>query len=106
MASPVVPDRPEQGTFDIAAMSRPPQIVIDRALRGRIDRDKTDLVALALDPKMQDALAAMQVLDPESAELFAANAVIQQCRQNGPVPQTFQCVGRRGFQELARLNIA
>ena len=58
---------PEQGSVGVGPMSRPIQILLDRALRGRVDRDETDLVALALDPEMQDALTAVQVLDPKDA---------------------------------------
>jgi hypothetical protein len=64
-------------------MARQRQIVLDRALRGGVDRDKADLGALAPDPEVQHTLAAVQVLDPKPAELFAADAVIERLQLSG-----------------------
>ena len=95
-----------RGPSTSVAMSGPRQILLDRPLRGRVDRDKADLVALAVDPEMHDALTAVQVPDPEPAELLAADAVIEQGGENGAVAHALERVGRRRFQQLARLTVA
>jgi hypothetical protein len=77
-ASAVVFDRPKQRPVEICAMPGHGQIGLDRTLRGGIDGHKADLGALAFNPEMHDALAAMQVLYPETAELFTADPMIEQ----------------------------
>ena len=88
------------------AMSSPIQILLDRALRGRVDGNETDLVALAHDAKMQDTLAAVQVLDPEAAELLAADAVIEQGGENGAVTHPLERFGGRRVKQFASLTVA
>ena len=61
LARRVVFDRAEQRTVEISAMPGLAQIILYRGLRGRIDRHKTDLPALAPDAKMQNTLTALQV---------------------------------------------
>ena len=41
-------------------------------------RDKSDLAALAMHPKMHHTLTAVQVAQPQPAEFFAADTVIEQ----------------------------
>lgn len=105
-AGAVVLDRPEQRTVGITTMSGPRQILLDGPLRGRIDGDEADLGALAFDLKMHDALAAVHILDPQPAEFFAPDAVVQQGRENSPVARTLERVRGRGFQQLACLPVA
>ena len=70
-ARAVVFYRPEQSAVDVLTVPRQGQIVLDRPLRGRVNRHKADLLPFTLDPEMHDALTAVQILDPQAAELFA-----------------------------------
>ena len=47
------------------------QVLIDLLLAARMQRDVTDLDALAVDPPVLDALALVDVLDHQLAELVA-----------------------------------
>jgi len=60
------------------------QIFLDQTLRQRLNRDKPDLAALALDLKLQYALTALDVLNAQPAELLAADAVIEEGGQYRP----------------------
>ena len=101
-AGTVVLDRAEEGALEVTAMPGQRQILLARTLRRCIDWNKADLGALAVDPKMQDALAAVQILDPETAELLAANAVIEQGGQNGAVAHPLVVVTAGGASSSLR----
>ena len=68
--------------------------------------NKPDLVALTLDPKMHHALTTLHVLDPQPAQLLAADAVIEQGGQDGAIAHALERVRRRRLQQLARLSVA
>ena len=50
---------------------------MSRWARG-MKRNEPHLVALALNPEMNDAVAALNILYPQAAEFFPANPVIQE----------------------------
>src|SRR6516162_7789867 len=82
------------------------EIGLNRPERSRVDRNKSDLGALASNPKMQHALAAVQVLHLEATQLFTADAVVKQGRENRTIADALESVRRRRFQQLAGLTIA
>jgi len=85
-------------------MARERQIFFDETLRGGMSGNEPDLVALAFDPKMHDALAALQILYPQTAEFFAPDAVIEQGSDDGAV--AFACEGVvRWRLECGRLRL-
>jgi hypothetical protein len=53
-----------------------------------VNGNKPDFVALALDTEVHDALAALHITQAEQAQLFAADAVIEQGGEDGPIPYT------------------
>jgi hypothetical protein len=59
-------------------------------LRHGVNGDEPDFVAFAMNPEVHHALAAVQVAQP--AEFFAANAVIEQRRQDGAIAHTLKGV--------------
>ena len=87
-------------------MAREREIFLDQPLRGGMHGNKSDFVALALDPKMHHALTALQVLHAQPAQLLAAQAVIEQGSQDGAIAFAFERVVWRRFEQLARLRIA
>ena len=82
------------------------QIFANEPQYHRVNRNKTDLVAFAFDTEVHDALAALNVAQPQKAKLFAADAVIEQGGDNGTVPYTLQRVRGRGRQQRPGLRIA
>jgi len=71
-----------------------------------MNRHEPDFLALALDAEMHDTLAALHVLHPDPAQLFAANAVIEQGGEDRPVAQAFQRIARRSIQQFPGLGVA
>ena len=94
-AGAVVFDRAEQRPIEIGAMPGHRQIGLDRALRRGVDRNEADLGALALDAEMHHTLPAVQIFHPEPAELFTANAVIEQGGENGAIADPLERICRR-----------
>ena len=73
----------------------------------RVRRKVAQLAALALHPKMRHAPALLvEILDQELGQLFAPERVVQQHRQDGPVPFSFQRVAWRRVEQRARLRVA
>ena len=83
----------------IGAVAGDGQVLLDQPLCHRMRRNEAGLVALALDPKIHDALTALHVADPQAAQLLAADAVIKQGVQDSAIAQTLERVRRR-LQEL------
>ena len=71
-----------------------------------MNRNKANLVALAVNAKMGDALAALNILDAQPAKLLTPNAVIEQGGQNRPIPFPFERVSGRRIEQCPRLGIA
>jgi hypothetical protein len=82
------------------------QVGFDGALRHRMHGHEPGLAALALDPEVHHTLAALDVPDPQPAQLRAAHAVIEQGGQNGAIARALERVCRRRLQQLARLGVA
>jgi len=55
---------------------------------------------------MYHALTARDIRHPQAAELLAAQAVIEQGRQDGAISHTFKRIGGRRFQQPVCLRIA
>jgi hypothetical protein len=66
------------------------QILLDQPLRQRMNGDKPNLAALALNPEMHHALAALHVPQPQQAQLLAPDAVIEEGSQYCAIPNTLQ----------------
>ena len=77
------------------------QILPDEPQHHRVNGNEPDLVALALDAEVHDALAALHVAQPQQAQLFAPDAVIEQGGEYRAVPYTLQRVRGRGLQQAA-----
>lgn len=54
------------------------QVLVDEPLRRGMQWDESDLVTLAADAQMHDALTALDIFHPQPAEFFPADAVIEQ----------------------------
>ena len=54
---------------------------------------------------MHHTLTALHVPDPQPAQLLAADAVIEQGRQDGPIANALERIRRRRLQQLARLGL-
>jgi hypothetical protein len=59
-----------------AAMTGAREIVLDRTLRGRVDRYEANFPALALNAEMQNTLPALHVFYPQPAQLFAPDTMV------------------------------
>ena len=81
----IIAYRPEEGTRDIEAMAGHTEIFFNQTLRRGVNRDVADLIAFALDAKVNHAPAALDILYQKSAKLFAPQAVIEQGRQDCPI---------------------
>ena len=79
---------------------------IDALEGGGCGRHIADLAALAVHPQMEDALARLQIADPQRRELGAAQPVIEQSGEDGAVAQPLQRVGRRRVEQGAGLGVA
>ncbi len=64
LARAVVGHWAEHGAFGVGAVADDRQVVLDQPLRHRMYGTKPDLAALAPDPKVHHALAALDVPDP------------------------------------------
>ena len=78
----------------VVAMSGKLEIVLDQPASPGVERHIADFPALALDGEMGRALAVLDVLHAELGELLAPQAVIEQRRQDRPIPETFQGFAR------------
>lgn len=82
-------------------------VLHDQAAHGRVQRHVAGLAALARDLQVRHAAALMlEVLDGQLAQLLAAQCVIQQGGQDGPVSLALErdTVGR--IEQRSRLVIA
>jgi hypothetical protein len=64
---------PEEGTRGIILVAGERQVLINQTLGHRIHRHEADFVALAFDPEVRRALAALDIPHPLAAELPAAH---------------------------------
>jgi len=87
-------------------MAREREIFLDQPLRRGMHGNKPDFVALALDPKMHHALTALHILHAQTAQLLAAQPVIEQGSQDGAIAFALERVVRGRFEQLTRLSIA
>ena len=65
------------------------QIRLDQPRRFGRHRHEADFVALALDAQVEDAFPLLEIADPQFAQFLPAQAVIEQGRQDRPVPLAF-----------------
>ena len=105
-AGPVVLDRPEERPVAIVGVSGQLEVVLDEPLGHRVGRDKPDLVPLAVQPEVLDALPAFEIAHAQPAEFFTAHPVIEQRGEDGAVPEPFERAGVRGLEEHPRLCVA
>src|SRR5271168_72818 len=109
-AGAIVSHRTEEGTlqvkFNAPAVFHHLQIFFDKPQHHRMKRDIADLVAFSPGVEVHDALAALDIPQPEEAQLLAPDAVIEQGSKNGTVPYTLQRVRGRGLQQSPGLRIA
>jgi hypothetical protein len=70
-----------------------------------VNGNEPNLVALAFDAEMHDALAALHIAHPQQAQLFPADAVIEQGGEDRAIPYTLQRVQGRGLQQPPGLCI-
>ena len=80
-------------------------ICLDQLLRGHMHGDEADLAALAVHPEMHHAPTAVQVAQPQPAQLLAAEAVIEKGGQDGAIAHALERVLGRGIEQLAGLSV-
>ena len=90
----------------IAAMARKRQIFLDQLLCCCMHGNEADLAALAVHAEMHHALTAVQITQAQTAELIAAEAVLEQGGQNGAIAHALERVLGRRIEQLTRLGIA
>jgi hypothetical protein len=73
------------------------EIFADQPQCHRVNRNKPDFVAFALHPEMHDALAALHIAQAQQAQLFTADAVIEQGGEDRAIPYTLRRVRGRGL---------
>ena len=69
-------------------------------------RNEPDFVALALDPKMQHPLTALNIPHTQPAQFFAADAVIEQGGQDRAIADALERIFERRIEQFADLSIA
>ena len=100
-------DTPEQRRVCFLTMAAGGQVFGHQAQRVRVRGQVAQLAALALHAQMRNALPFLaKIQNPQLGQLLAAQRVVQQHRQNGPVAFSFQCVVWRRVEQRARLRVA
>src|SRR5215831_9721125 len=89
-ASAVVRNRTEHWGGWIAAMAGERHIFLDQLLCCHMHGDEADLAALAMHPEMHHAPTAVQVTQPQPAELLATEAVIEQGGEDGAIAHALE----------------
>jgi hypothetical protein len=67
---------------------------------------KADLAAFAADPQVLDAASFLQIVGVQLRRFFAAQAVVQQHSQNGPITQALERAFVWGIEQCLGLVIA
>src|SRR5271163_5188904 len=101
----IIGHRTKHGAGGIGSVAGERQIFLDQPLRQHLDGYEPDLTAFSLDPKMQHALPALDVLYTQAAELLAADAMIEQGGQDGAIADTFEGIVGWRIEQLAGLGI-
>jgi len=104
-ASAVICNRTEHGGGGIGAVAGQRHIFLDQLLCRHMHGDEADLAALAVHAEMHHAPAAVQVTQPQAAELLAADAVIEQGGEDGAIAHALEGVLGRGVEQLAGLSV-
>jgi hypothetical protein len=81
------------------------EILLDQQLGTHMHRNEANLVALALDPKVQHPLPGLDIAHPQPAQFLSADAMIKQ-GGDGVVADALKSIFRRGIEQLAHLGIA
>ncbi len=98
--------RAKQRTGRRCALTVLLQVRVD-ALGGHgMQRQKADLAAFAVDAQVLDAASFLQVVGVQLRRFFAAQAVVQQHGQDGPIAQPLERFGVRSIEQLLGLVIA
>ena len=69
-------------------------------------RHEANLVALAFDAQVEDAFPLLEIAHLQFAQFFPAQAVVEQRRQDRPIPLPFQGVFGRRVEQGPRLGVA
>ena len=77
--------RAEQGPVGVVAVPSQQQIAFDEPLGLRARRHKSNLSALAIQPEVNHALTAPQILYFQGVQFFPPHAVIEQRGNNRPI---------------------
>ncbi len=81
------------------------KVVGNEAKRHRLDGEVADLAPFAMDAEMEHAFAALDVFHFELAELFAAQAMVEQGSEDRAVALSFKRVWRWRIEESPRLVV-
>ena len=81
------------------------EILGDESLRFEAHRDVAYLVAFAMHAKVQHAFTLLEIAHAKLAEFLPAQAVIQQCGEDGAITFAFEGVGWRCLEQHARLLV-
>ena len=81
-------------------------VLLNESQHHRVNGDVPDFVALTVDTKMHDALAAVNVTKAQQTQLLAPDAVIEQGGEDCAIPYTLQRVRGWGLQQPSGLRVA
>jgi hypothetical protein len=100
----------KRGDSKVSGLTAPPcfpifEILADEPERHRVDRNKPDLAALALYPRMWNPLPRVNVFQTEQTQLLTTDTVIKQYGHDCPVAHAFERIEGRGLQKPPRLRI-
>src|SRR5579863_8206331 len=101
-----VPQRTEEGALFIRAVTAFLQVLLDEVSCDTVERNVTGLLAFAGNPQMPDAAALVgEIPDGEFAELLAAESMVEQGGEDGPISNSFQRFLCRGDEQFAGLVV-
>jgi hypothetical protein len=82
------------------------QVVVGALQGQRVGRHVPHFGAFARDAQVGHALATLEVAHAQAAQFLAAQPVVEEGRQDGPIALAFEGVGRGRVQERPGLAVA
>ena len=101
----VVPDRPKQRAVRVGCVAGRLEVGLDPPRRLGGDRQEPGLAAFPVHPEMEDPFPQVEVAHLQLAQLFPAQPVIEERRQDRPVPDALERGFGRRVQQPPRLGV-